>query len=83
MATDDCTVIVCVRACVRVCVLISIDRTFKMYYGGRQQRPDAPYARPIRSHDGKVIAHVGEGNRKDIRNAVEAAHRAAPRFVII
>jgi aldehyde dehydrogenase (NAD+) len=49
-----------------------------MYYGGAQQRPDATYVRPIRSHDGKVISHVGEGNRKDIRNAVEAAHRAAP-----
>ena len=51
-----------------------------MYYGGAQQRPDAPYARPIRSVDGKVIGHVGEGNRKDIRNAVEAAHRAAPGY---
>jgi aldehyde dehydrogenase (NAD+) len=59
-------------------LLPSIDRTYKMYYGGAQQRPDAPYARPIRSVDGKVIGHVGEGNRKDIRNAVEAAHRAAP-----
>jgi len=58
----------------------SIDRTYKMYYGGAQQRPDAPYSRPIRNHDGKVIAHIGEGNRKDIRNAVEAAHRASPGY---
>jgi len=49
-----------------------------MYYGGSQQRPDAPYSRPIRNSQGKVIAHVGEGNRKDVRNAVEAAHRAFP-----
>ena len=53
-----------------------------MYYGGSQQRPDAPYSRPIRNSDGKVIAHVGEGNRKDVRNAVEAAHRASPGLVI-
>ena len=59
-------------------VFASIDRTYKMYYGGAQQRPDAPYSRPIRNSDGKVIAHVGEGNRKDVRNAVEAAHRASP-----
>ena len=62
------------------CVIVSIDRTYKMYYGGAQQRPDAPYSRPIRNHDGKVIAHVGEGNRKDIRNAVEAAHRASAGY---
>lgn len=48
-----------------------------MYYGGKQARPDAPYCRPVLSPNGTVIAHVGEGNRKDIRNAVEAAHAAA------
>ena len=58
--------------------LPGIDRTFKMYYGGKQARPDAPYCRPVLSPNGTVIAHVGEGTRKDIRNAVEAAHAAAP-----
>ena len=52
-----------------------------MYYGGAQKRPDAPYARPICSPSGQVIGHVGEGNRKDVRNAVEAAHKAAPGYV--
>ena len=56
----------------------SIDRTYKFYYGGAQKRPDAPYGRPIRSKSGDVMAVVGEGNRKDVRNAVEAAHKAAP-----
>ena len=56
----------------------SVDRTYKMYYGGAQQRPDAQYARPIRGADGKVMGHVGEGSRKDIRNAVESAANAAP-----
>ncbi|KAL5009729.1 hypothetical protein ScPMuIL_012034 [Solemya velum] len=55
-----------------------IDRTYKMYYGGAQKRPDAQYARPVIGADGTVIGHVGEGNRKDVRNAVEAAHSAAP-----
>lgn len=49
-----------------------------MYYGGAQKRPDAQYARPVIGADGTVIGHVGEGNRKDVRNAVEAAHSAAP-----
>ncbi len=54
-----------------------VDRTYKMYYGGKQQRPDAPYVLSIKTRDGKVIGQVGEGNRKDVRNAVEAAHAAA------
>jgi hypothetical protein len=52
-----------------------------MYYGGGQKRPDAQYSRPIKNSDGQVIGHVGEGNRKDVRNAVEAAHKAAPGYV--
>ena len=58
--------------------LCSIDRTLKMYVGGAQKRPDAPYAQPVVTPSGKVIGQVGEGNRKDIRDAVEAAHKAAP-----
>ena len=54
-----------------------IDRTYKMFIGGQQVRPDAPYARRIVAPDGTPLAEVGEGNRKDIRNAVEAAHAAA------
>ena len=30
---------------------------------------------------GKIVGQVSEGNRKDIREAVEAAHRAAPGYV--
>ena len=58
--------------------LFSIDRTVKMYIGGSQKRPDATYCRPVISPSGKVIGQVSEGNRKDIREAVEAAHKAAP-----
>ena len=49
-----------------------------MYIGGIQKRPDATYCRPILTKDGKLISQVGEGNRKDIRDAVEAAHKSAP-----
>jgi len=55
----------------------SIDRTAKMYIGGKQQRPDGGYSRPIASPGGGLAGEVGEGNRKDIRNAVEAARKAA------
>jgi aldehyde dehydrogenase (NAD+) len=54
-----------------------IDRTPKLYIGGKQVRPDQGYSRQIRSADGRLLGEVGEGNRKDIRDAVEAAHAAA------
>jgi aldehyde dehydrogenase (NAD+) len=53
-----------------------IDRTAKLYIGGKQARPDGAYSRAIHGANGEFIAEVGEGNRKDIRNAVEAAHKA-------
>jgi aldehyde dehydrogenase (NAD+) len=54
----------------------AIDRTPKLYIGGKQVRPDSGYARPVTAPDGTLIGEVGDGNRKDIRNAVEAAHAA-------
>ena len=54
----------------------SIDRTVKQYIGGKQARPDSGYSFPVYSRDGKVIGEAPLGNRKDIRNAVEAAHKA-------
>lgn len=55
----------------------TIDRTYKLYIGGKQARPDATYVKAVKGADGKVLGQVSEGNRKDIRNAVEAAHKAA------
>ncbi len=52
----------------------SIDRTAKMYYGGKQARPDGGYSSSVMSPAGQLIGEVSKGNRKDIRNAVEAAH---------
>jgi aldehyde dehydrogenase (NAD+) len=55
----------------------SIDRTAKMYIGGKQARPDGGYSTEIYDPQGQLIGEVGAGNRKDIRNAVEAAHAAS------
>jgi aldehyde dehydrogenase (NAD+) len=54
-----------------------IDRTPKLYIGGKQTRPDSGYSLPVHDAAGRLVGEVGLGNRKDIRNAVEAAHRAA------
>ncbi len=53
-----------------------IDRTPKMFIGGKQVRPDSGYSMMVHNPEGVPIGEVGEGNRKDIRNAVEAAHAA-------
>ena len=53
-----------------------IDQTAKMYIGGKQARPDSGYSRPVYGPGGEIVGEVGEGNRKDIRNAVEAARGA-------
>ena len=53
-----------------------IDRTYKLFIGGTQARPDEGYSRKILAPSGALLAEVAEGNRKDIRNAVEAAHAA-------
>lgn len=54
-----------------------IDRSPKMYVGGKQVRPDQGYSRLVYAPNGELVGEVGEGNRKDIRNAVEAARAAA------
>jgi len=53
-----------------------VDRTAKMYIGGKQARPDGGNTLAVLDPRGRLIAHVGDGNRKDIRNAVEAARAA-------
>lgn len=55
----------------------TIDRTAKHFVGGKQARPDGNYSRAVLSPKGKHLADVGDGNRKDIRNAVAAASGAA------
>jgi aldehyde dehydrogenase (NAD+) len=54
----------------------TVDRTPKMYIGGKQVRPDGAYTITVLGAKGKIVGQVGDGNRKDIRNAVEAAHAA-------
>jgi aldehyde dehydrogenase (NAD+) len=54
----------------------SIDRTVKLYIGGKQARPDSGYSMEVRSPDGTLLGEASLGNRKDIRNAVEAARKA-------
>jgi aldehyde dehydrogenase (NAD+) len=54
-----------------------IDRTVKLYIAGKQSRPDSGYSMEVRAGDGRLLGEAPLGNRKDIRNAVEAARKAA------
>ena len=53
-----------------------IDHTPKLFIGGKQKRPDGNYSRPVLNPDGQLVGQMADGNRKDIRDAVEAAHKA-------
>lgn len=53
-----------------------IDRTAKLYIGGKQSRPDGGHSAPVWGKSGELLGHVSLANRKDLRNAVEAAHAA-------
>jgi aldehyde dehydrogenase (NAD+) len=54
----------------------AVDRTVKIFIGGKQTRPDGGYSRTVLSPRGECLGEAGEGNRKDIRNAVAAARGA-------
>jgi aldehyde dehydrogenase (NAD+) len=56
---------------------VGIDRTPKLYIGGKQTRPDSGYSYPVFDPAGKHWGEAGLGNRKDIRNSVEAAAKAS------
>ncbi|MGO9422940.1 aldehyde dehydrogenase family protein [Roseiarcus sp.] len=53
-----------------------IDRTAKLYVGGKQARPDSGFSYAVLDPKGREVGLAGLGSRKDIRNAVEAAAKA-------
>jgi aldehyde dehydrogenase (NAD+) len=53
-----------------------IDRTYRFLIGGALVRPDQAASYSIKSSGGEVLGVVGDANRKDVRNAVEAARTA-------
>ncbi|WP_417722445.1 aldehyde dehydrogenase family protein [Salipiger sp.] len=54
-----------------------VDRTAKLYIGGKQARPDGGYSRNVFDAGGRLIGQAPVANRKDLRNAVEAARGAS------
>ncbi len=56
---------------------ISINRTYKNYIGGKQSRPDGGYTKQIMDPSNAATYDIPISNRKDLRNAVEAANKAS------
>jgi aldehyde dehydrogenase (NAD+) len=54
---------------------LTIDRTVKLYVGGKQARPDSGYSMQVRGANGELLGEAPLGNRKDIRNAAERLAR--------
>jgi aldehyde dehydrogenase (NAD+) len=58
----------------------AVDRTYKLYIGGKQARPDSGYATPVANAAGQIVAEVAPANRKDVRNAVEGYPTGRPHM---
>jgi aldehyde dehydrogenase (NAD+) len=56
--------------------VVPIDRTAKLYIGGKQVRPDGGYSMLAHDAAGQPAGEIPRGGRKDIRDAVEAARKA-------
>lgn len=52
---------------------LDLDVTYKNYINGKQSRPDGGNSLTIYNEAGVYLGEVPKGNRKDIRDAVEAA----------
>ncbi|OBV39746.1 aldehyde dehydrogenase family protein [Janthinobacterium psychrotolerans] len=76
-AADDKPVAAIVDSVAASASLPLVDRTAKLYVGGKQARSDGEQSLGVFGANGKLAGEVGLGNRKDIRNAVAAAHAAA------
>ena len=56
---------------------VTVAKTCKLYIGGAYPRSESGRSEPILDPAGSVLAHVARASRKDLRDAVEAAAKAA------
>jgi aldehyde dehydrogenase (NAD+) len=54
-----------------------VDRTAKLFIGGKQARADGGNSRAVYAPSGAFVGEVADGNRKDVRDAVAAARSGA------
>ena len=56
--------------------LPTIDRTPKLYIGGKQKRPDGGYSFPLNAVNNSFLCDIAQANRKDVRDTVEVAAKS-------
>jgi acyl-CoA reductase-like NAD-dependent aldehyde dehydrogenase len=56
---------------------LDVHKTYKLYIGGSFVRSESGRSLPARAADGKLLENVCHGSRKDFREAVVAARKAA------
>ncbi len=55
---------------------VAVRKTYKLYIGGKFPRTESGRYYPLYDPEGKLLANVCQGSRKDFRNAVVAARKA-------
>jgi acyl-CoA reductase-like NAD-dependent aldehyde dehydrogenase len=59
---------------------LPIEKTYKLFIGGKFPRSESGRSMPVTDHAGRIVAHLSLASRKDLRDAVEAAHDALPKW---
>ncbi len=59
---------------------LSVIKTYKLYVGGAFPRSESGRSLPVKAADGRVLAHISHASRKDLRDAIEVAHAAQPKW---
>lgn len=55
---------------------LEVRKTYKLFIGGAFPRSESARTTPVTSPDGRLLAHVAQASRKDVRDAVRAARGA-------
>lgn len=59
---------------------LAVAKTYKLYINGGFPRSESGRSMPVIGKRGEILAHVSHGSRKDLRDAVEAAAAAQPKW---
>lgn len=59
---------------------LEVRKTYKLYVGGAFPRSESARSYEVTTADGRFLANAARASRKDVRDAVRAAHAAQPRW---
>lgn len=59
---------------------LDVAKTYKLFINGAFPRSESGRSIAVQDANGRVLAHLSQGSRKDLREAVEAASAAQPKW---